>query len=60
MNSGRKDVVGVFQIAPNFNADSGVTSIVATSTGTLSATQQVTIRIFNYGINPVLNFPVSF
>ena len=60
MNSGRKDVVGVFQIAPNFNDDVGVVSIDTPETGTLSSAEQVTVTIFNYGQNSASNFPVTF
>lgn len=60
MNSGRKDVVGVFQIAPNFNNDVGVVSIDAPETGTLSNSEPVTVTIFNYGQNSASNFPVTF
>ncbi|MBT0607277.1 GEVED domain-containing protein [Aequorivita echinoideorum] len=60
MNSGRKDVVGVFQIAPNFNNDVGVVSIDSPVTGTLSNAETVTVTIFNYGQNSASNFPVTF
>ncbi|MGB0788327.1 MAG: GEVED domain-containing protein, partial [Marinirhabdus sp.] len=60
MNSGRKDVVGVFKVAPNFNNDVGVAVIDEPETGTLSATETVTITIFNYGLNDQSNFDVSF
>ncbi|SRX54144.1 GEVED domain-containing protein [Aequorivita sp. CIP111184] len=60
MNSGRKDVVGVFQIAPNFNNDVGVVSIDAPVTGTLSNSETVTVTIFNYGQNSASNIPVTF
>ena len=60
MNSGRKDVVGVFQIAPNFNDDIGVVSIDSPVTGTLSNSETVTVTIFNYGQNSASNFPVTF
>ncbi|WP_347373035.1 GEVED domain-containing protein [Aequorivita sp. Q41] len=60
MNSGRKDVVGVFQIAPNFNDDVGVVSIDAPVTGTLSNSETVTVTIFNYGQNSASNIPVTF
>src|SRR5690606_14819082 len=60
MNSGRKDVVGVFQIAPNFTNDVGVVSIDSPETGTLSNSETVTITIFNYGQNSASNFPVTF
>ena len=60
MNTGRKDVVGVFQIAPNFNNDVGVVSIDAPQTGTLSNSEDVTITLFNYGQNSASNIPVTF
>jgi hypothetical protein len=60
MNNGRKNVVGVFQIAPNFNDDVGVVSIDAPNTGTLSNSETVTVTIFNYGQNSASNFPVTF
>ncbi len=60
MNSGRKDVVGVFKIAPNLNSDVGVVAITSPNTGTLTNTETVTVTIFNYGINSASNFPVSF
>ena len=60
MNSGRKDVVGVFQIAPNFNDDVGVVSIDQPETGTLSANEDVTITIFNFGQNSASNFDVTY
>tara|TARA_R110002012_G_scaffold3289_9_gene15330 strand:+ start:4782 stop:7694 length:2913 start_codon:yes stop_codon:yes gene_type:complete len=60
MNNGRKDVVGVFQIAPNFNNDVGVVSIDSPVTGTLSNSETVTVTIFNYGQNSASNFPVTF
>lgn len=56
----RKDVIGVFKIAPNFNTDIGVTNITNPITSTLSANENITISIFNYGNNPITNFPVSY
>jgi subtilisin-like proprotein convertase family protein len=60
MNSGRKGVVGVFQIAPNFNIDSGVVSIDSPVSGTLSASETISVTIFNYGQNAASNFPVTY
>jgi len=60
MNTGRKDVVGVFQIAPNFTNDVGVVSIDAPVTGTLSNSETVTVTIFNYGQTSASNIPVTF
>ncbi len=60
MNSGRKDVVGVFKIAPNFNNDVGVVSIDAPVSGALTSATPVTVTIFNFGQNSASNFPVRF
>jgi len=60
MNGGRKNVVGAFKIAPDFNKDVGVVTIDAPVSGTLSNSETVTITIFNYGQNSASNFPVSF
>lgn len=60
MNNGRKDVVGVFQIAPNFNLDAGVVDITAPVSGVLTNNEQITITIFNYGENDISNFDVTY
>jgi hypothetical protein len=60
VNSGRKGVVGVFQIAPNFNIDSGVVTIDTPITGTLTANETVTITIFNYGQTAASGFDVTY
>ncbi len=59
-NVGLKDVVGVFQIAPNFNTDAGVVAIVNPVSSTLGAAESVTITIFNYGQNDISNFDVTY
>ena len=60
INNGRKDVVGVFKIAPNFNTDSGVVNIDSPVSGILTASETVTVTIFNYGQLAVTNFPVTY
>ena len=60
MNNGRKNVAGVFQIAPNFNDDIGVVSIDAPTSGVLSASQAITVTIFNFGENPASTFNVTY
>jgi hypothetical protein len=60
MKSGRKDVVGVFKIAPNFTNDVGVVAITNPSNSTLTNAESVTISIFNYGLTTASNFPVSY
>ncbi len=58
--SGRANVVGVFQIAPDFPDDIGVTSIDTPNTGTLTATEEVTVTIFNFGENEASGFDVTY
>ena len=60
MNSGRKDVVGVLKIAPDFNNDVGVVNITNPIDGSLSNSESITVTIFNYGQNEEANFPVSY
>jgi len=60
MHNGGKDVVGVFQIAPNFNDDIGVVSIDSPVSGTLTAAEDITVTIFNYGENAASGFPVTY
>lgn len=60
MNNGRKNVVGVFQIAPNLAVDAGVVNITEPVSGALTASEDVTITIFNYGQNAASNFPVTY
>ncbi len=59
MNSGRKDVVGVFQIAPDFDNDVGVVSIDSPVDGDLSNAEEVTVTIFNFGENSQSDIPVE-
>ncbi|MCZ6593290.1 MAG: proprotein convertase P-domain-containing protein [Bacteroidetes bacterium] len=58
MNSGRKGVVGVFKIAPDFNNDVGAVSIDAPVDGILTSSESVDVTIFNFGLLPQSNFPV--
>ncbi len=59
-SSGIKNIAGVFQIAPNFNEDIGIVSIDAPTSGALTATQQITVTIFNFGENAVDTFNVTY
>lgn len=61
MNSGRKGVVGVFQLAPNTAVDDiGVTSIDAPVDGPLTANEDITVSIRNFGSNDITNPPVQY
>jgi hypothetical protein len=60
-NSGsRTDVVGVFQIAPDLDNDMGMLSIDQPVDGALTANEEITITVFNFGINEQMNIPVSY
>jgi len=60
-NSGRKGVVGAFLLAPNTTIDDiGVTSIIAPVSGPLTANEDVTINIKNFGINDIVNPEVQY
>lgn len=59
-NSGRKDVVGVFRIAPELSIDAGVVDILSPSSSSMGTTETVTIGVRNFGIDPISNVPVSF
>ncbi|MED5354679.1 MAG: GEVED domain-containing protein [Bacteroidota bacterium] len=56
----RANVVGVFQIAANFANDVGVVNIDSPVSGTLTANEDVTVTIFNYGENDASNFDVTY
>lgn len=58
-NDARKQIVGEFQLAPNYDNDLGVVSIDSPETGALSSTESVTVTIYNYGELEQSNFPVS-
>lgn len=60
MSSGRKNVAGVFQIAPDLTNDIGVVSVDAPVTGALSATQNITVTVFNFGVDPASTFNVTY
>ncbi len=59
-SSGRANVLGVFQLAPNLPNDVGITSIDAPIDGNLTATEDVTVTIFNFGENEASDIDVTF
>ena len=59
-SSGIKNIAGVFQIAPNFNNDIGVISLDAPVTGALSASESITVTIFNFGEQAASTFDVTY
>lgn len=59
MNSGRKDVVGVFKIAADSSNDVGVITIDEPVSGPLSNAEQVQVTIHNFGTDSQSNFPLT-
>ena len=61
MNSGRKGVVGAFQLQPNTTVDDiGVTSITSPVSGQLTSAEDITINIRNFGINDIVDPEVQY
>lgn len=60
MFNGRKNVVGVFKIAPNFLNDVGVISIDTPVSGSLTNAETVKVKLYNFGENPQSNIAVSY
>ncbi|MEP0263166.1 GEVED domain-containing protein [Dokdonia sp.] len=52
--------VAKFQIQSDFDNDIGVVSIDAPVNGDLSAPQDVTVTIFNFGLNDITGFDVTY
>lgn len=59
-DTGRKDVVGVFKIAPDLSTDVGVIDILSPTTSAMGATEEVTIAVRNFGLDALSNVPVEF
>lgn len=60
MSNQRTDVVGVFQIGSDLAADMGAIEIIEPLDGLLSNEQQITIGLFNYGLEEQGNIPVGY
>lgn len=58
--SQRTSVVGAFKLAPDLNNDVGVLNITSPDDGTLTANEEITITVRNYGIETQTDIPVSF
>jgi hypothetical protein len=56
----RKNHVGVFKIAPDFDNDLGVVSLIGPQDSSLGTNEEITIRIRNYGRNAQSNFEVNY
>jgi subtilisin-like proprotein convertase family protein len=60
MSGGRKNVVGVFQIAPDTTNDVGVVSIDSPVDGSLTNAETVTVSVFNFGESSASGFEVTY
>jgi hypothetical protein len=60
MNSGRKGVVGAFQLVPPLPDDIGVNGMPNPSTGILTAAENIEITIRNFGSNDVTDPEVQY
>ena len=56
----RKNVCGVFQIAPNTNNDVGIISVDTPTSGALTNAETVTVTVYNYGENDASGFDVTY
>jgi hypothetical protein len=56
----RKDLVGVFKIAPDLSNDVGIISIDSPVNGILTAAEPVTVTLRNFGVADQNNIPVSY
>ncbi len=59
-NTQRKDIIGVFKLAPDFTNDVQVVSIDSPEDGALTSAQSISITIRNAGIASQSNFPVTY
>lgn len=56
----RKNLVGVFKIAPDLSQDVGIVSIDSPTNGILSDAESITVTIRNFGVASQNSIPVSF
>lgn len=56
---GRKDHVGVFDIASSTTNDVGAVTITEPVSGVLTATEQVKVIVFNFGTDAKSNIPIN-
>lgn len=56
----RLNKVGVFKISPQFARDVGVVAIVSPKNGALTAQENITVTVRNFGSTAQSNFPITF
>jgi len=60
MSTGRKNIAGVFQLAPNTMDDVGVISVDTPTDGALTNAETVTVTVFNFGDNAASGFNITY
>ncbi|MFT5025245.1 MAG: hypothetical protein ACI9L7_001184, partial [Candidatus Azotimanducaceae bacterium] len=60
MNSGRKDMVGRFQIVSEYANDIGAVAIDPPNDGVLTDSEPITVTIFNYGFDDASGFNINY
>ena len=60
MLNGRKNICGVFKLAPNTINDVGIISIDSPTNSALSASETVTVTVFNFGESDASGFDVTY
>lgn len=56
----RQNQVGVFKIAPDLANDIGIISIDEPQNGILTASEEITVTVRNFGVDDQSNFPVTY
>jgi hypothetical protein len=59
-NNQRTDVVGVFQLASDYQDDAGIVGIPQPENGQLTDSENITVTIKNFGENDQTDIPVSY
>ena len=59
-DQGRADQVAVFKLASDFDYDAGISNITTPVSGILTANEQITVTINNYGLQSIGNIPVQY
>lgn len=59
-NNQRRGVIGVFKIAPDNQNDVGVITVTNPTDGVLTDQEEITVTLFNFGLNAQSNFEVSY
>lgn len=59
-SQGRADQVAKFKFASDFDYDAGISNITAPVSSILTNSEQITVTIYNFGLQNISNFPVQY